>query len=46
MEKLQEDSLAKIKELRKTYEERICSLQKDIIDRDAQIETFNMKIGE
>lgn len=46
MEKLQEDSLAKIKELRKTYEERICSLQKDIIDRDVQIETFNMKIGE
>ena len=35
IEKLQDDYLFKVKDLRKNYEERICNLQKDIIDRDA-----------
>ena len=34
IEKLQDDFLSKVKELRKSYEERICNQQKDIIDRD------------
>lgn len=34
IEKLQDDFLYKVKELRKSYEERICNQQKDIIDRD------------
>lgn len=46
IEKLQDDFLSKVKELRKSYEERICNQQKEIIDRDTQIETFNLKIGE
>jgi vacuolar-type H+-ATPase subunit B/Vma2 len=46
LEKLQDDFLSKVRDLRKGYEERICGQQKDIIDRDAQIETFNLKIGE
>ena len=46
IEKLQDDFLSKVRDLRKGYEERICGQQKEIIDRDAQIETFNLKIGE
>jgi hypothetical protein len=34
IEKLQDDFLSKVKDLRKSYEERICNQQKDIIDRD------------
>ena len=34
IEKLQDDFLSKVKDLRKSYEERICNQQKEIIDRD------------
>ena len=34
IEKLQEDHLQKLKEVRKQYEDRFLSLQKDVIQRD------------
>jgi flagellar biosynthesis chaperone FliJ len=33
-----------VTDLREGYEERICGHQNEIIDRDAQIETLNLKI--
>ena len=35
-----------VTDLRKGYEERICGHQNEIIDRDAQIETLNLKIWD
>ena len=46
IEKLQEDYLSKVRDLRKHYEERVCGLNKEIIERDAEIESFNLKTGE
>ena len=38
--------MSKVKEIRKLYEEKVCALQKDIIERDTQIEAFNLKTQE
>ena len=35
-----------VTDLRKSYEERICGHQNEIIDGDAQIETLNLKIWD
>ena len=43
IEKLQEDHLQKLKEVRKQYEDRFLSLQKDVIQRDNQIDEFNQR---
>jgi len=43
IEKLQEDHLQKLKEVRKQYEDRFLSIQKDVIQRDNQIDEFNQR---
>ena len=46
IERLQEENLSRVKTLRKDYEEKVCALQKEIIERDAQIENFNLRTAE
>lgn len=46
MERMQEDNLNKVKDLKRSYEEKIFTIQKDIIDKDTQIDEFNLKIND
>ena len=43
IEKLQEDNLVKLREVRKHYEDRLLSLQKDVIAKDTQIDEFTQR---